>query len=166
MDTFQIKALRDFYARMRGGDERALTRRMLDELGVKLQLHEPDLERIPKTGPAVIVCNHPYGMLEGLILTQMLTPLRPDVRIVTNQLLAEITELNKICIWVDPIADRSQAARFNSRGLRECLAWLKGGGLLVMFPAGEVSTIDFKRRGIVDPEWIPSAAWLARKCGA
>ncbi len=166
MDTFQIKALRDFYARMRGGDERALTRRMLDELGVKLQLHDPDLERIPKTGPAVIVCNHPYGMLEGLILTQILTPLRPDVRIVTNQLLAEITELNRICIWVDPIADRSQSARFNSRGLRECLAWLKGGGLLVMFPAGEVSTIDFKRRGIVDPQWIPSAAWLARKCGA
>ncbi len=166
MDTFQIKALRDFYARMRGGDERALTRRMLDELGVKLQLHQPDLERIPKTGPAVVVCNHPYGMLEGLILTQILTPLRPDVRIVTNQLLAEITELNRICIWVDPIADRSQAARFNSRGLRECLAWLKAGGLLVMFPAGEVSTIDVKRRGIVDPQWIPSAAWLARKCGA
>jgi putative hemolysin len=166
MDTFQIKALREFYARMRGGDERALTRRMLDELGVKLQLEAADLARIPKTGPAVIVCNHPYGMLEGLILTQMLTPLRPDVRIVTNQLLAEITELNRICIWVDPIADRSQAARFNSRGLRECLAWLKGGGLLVMFPAGEVSTIDFRRRGIVDPEWIPSAAWLARKGGA
>jgi putative hemolysin len=166
MDTFQIKALREFYARMRGGDERALTRRMLDELGVKLQIHEPDLERIPKSGPAVIVCNHPYGMLEGLILTQLLTPLRSDVRIVTNQLLAEITELNRICIWVDPIADRSNAARFNSRGLRECLAWLKGGGLLVMFPAGAVSTIDFKRRGIVDPAWIPSAAWLARKCGA
>ena len=35
-----------------------------------------------------------------------------------------------------------------------------------MFPAGEVSTIDFRRRGIVDPAWIPSAAWLARKCGA
>jgi putative hemolysin len=166
MDTFQIKALREFYARMRGGDERALTRRMLDELGVKLQYHEPDLERIPKTGPAVIVCNHPYGMLEGLILTQLLTALRPDVRIVTNQLLAEISELNRICIWVDPIADRGRAARFNSRGLRECLAWLQGGGLLVMFPAGEVSTIDFRRRGIVDPEWIPSAAWLARKCGA
>lgn len=166
MDTFQIKALREFYARMRGGDERALTRRMLDELGVKLQYHEPDLERIPKTGPAVIVCNHPYGMLEGLILTQLLTALRPDVRIVTNQLLAEIAELNRICIWVDPIADRGRAARFNSRGLRECLAWLQGGGLLVMFPAGEVSTIDFRRRGIVDPEWIPSAAWLAPKCGA
>ncbi|MCX6585934.1 MAG: GNAT family N-acetyltransferase [Acidobacteria bacterium] len=166
MDAFQIKALREFYARTRGGDERALTRRMLDELGVKLQLHEPDLERIPKTGPAVIVCNHPYGMLEGLILTQMLTPLRPDVRIVTNQLLAEIAELNRICIWVDPIADRSQAARFNSRGLRECLAWLRRGGLLVMFPAGAVSTIDVKRRGIVDPAWIPSAAWLARKTGA
>ena len=166
MDAFQIKALRDFYARTRGGDERALTRRMLDELGVKLQLHEPDLERIPKTGAAVIVCNHPYGMLEGLILTQLLTPLRPDVRIVTNQLLAEITELNRICIWVDPIADRSQAARFNSRGLRECLAWLQRGGLLVMFPAGAVSTIDVKRRGIVDPAWIPSVAWLARKTGA
>jgi hypothetical protein len=98
-----------------------------------------------------------------LLLTQLLTPLRPDVRIVTNQLLAEITELNRICIWVDPIADRSRAARFNSRGLRECLAWLQGGGLLVLFPAGAVSTIDVKRRGIVDPAWIPSAAWLARK---
>lgn len=166
MDAFQIKALREFYARTRGGDERALTRRMMEELGVKLEWHEPDLERIPKIGPAVIVCNHPYGMLEGLLLTQLLTPLRPDVRIVTNQLLAEITELNRICIWVDPIADRSRAARFNSRGLRECLAWLQGGGLLVLFPAGAVSTIDVKRRGIVDPAWIPSAAWLARKTGA
>lgn len=166
MDAFQIVALRNFYSKLRGGDERALTRRMLDELGVRLELHEPDLERVPKTGPAVIVCNHPYGMLEGLILTQVLTKLRSDVKIVTNKLLAEISELNNICIWVDPIADRSEAARFNSQGLRECLGWLKKGGLLVMFPAGEVSSIDFKRRGIVDPAWIPSAAWLARKCGA
>ena len=166
MDPFQVNALRNFYTKLRGGDERALTRRMLDELGVTLQCHLPDLERVPKTGAAVIVCNHPYGLLEGLILTQILTPLRPDVKIVTNKLLAEITELNNICIWVDPIADRSQAARFNSQGLRECLAWLKKGGLLVMFPAGEVSTIDFRRRGIVDPAWIPSKAWLARKCGA
>jgi putative hemolysin len=95
MDAFQIKALREFYARTRGGDERALTRRMMEELGVKLHWHEADLARIPRTGPAVIVCNHPYGMLEGLLLTQLLTPLRPDVRIVTNQLLAEITELNR-----------------------------------------------------------------------
>ena len=137
MDPFQVNALRNFYTKLRGGDERALTRRMLDELGVTVQCHLPDLERVPKTGPAVIVCNHPYGMLEGLILTQILMPLRSDVKIVTNKLLAEITELNNICIWVDPIADRSQAARFNSQGLRECLAWLKNGGLLVMFPAGE-----------------------------
>jgi|GEM_PF-4479226 len=54
MDPFQVNALRNFYTKLRGGDERALTRRMLDELGVTLQCHLPDLERVPKTGPAVI----------------------------------------------------------------------------------------------------------------
>ena len=92
MDAFQGNALQNFYTKLRGGDKQALTRRMLDELGVTLQCHLPDLERIPKTGAAVIVCNHTYGTLEG------------------KKLLAQITELHNICIWVDPIADRSQCS--------------------------------------------------------
>jgi putative hemolysin len=115
----------------------------------------------------VVTANHPFGLLDGAVLGALLTRVRPDVKIVTNFMLAGIPELHEHCIFVDPFGERESAAR-NRRGVRQALAWLSAGGVLVMFPAGEVSHLRFSDpvRGITDPEWNSMAARLVRMTGA
>ena len=83
----------------------------------------------------MVVANHPYGVLDGAILTVLLTRVRPDVKVLTNSLLGDVPELQQHCIFVDPFhTDRSVES--NRRAIREALAWLQQGGMLAMFPAG------------------------------
>src|SRR3984885_5381325 len=129
------------------------------------QVSERDLALIPKQGPVVAVSNHPFGLIEGAILPSLFLSVRPDVKVMANHLLAAMPETNGLCIFVDPYGGEG-AARANHKALKEAIAWLKQGGLLTVFPAGEVSQLNFKERAITDPEWSHNVARLIRITGA
>ena len=155
-----------FYSRVASDDpSEPFIERTLRLLGVTVNVSREDIARVPASGPVVVVANHPFGMVEGLVLGAVLERVRPDVRTMANHMLAAMPELRERMIMVDPF-DRPDSARRNLAGLRTALEWLKGGGMLVMFPAGEVSHIDFSRRGITDPEWSDSAVRLAAKAAS
>ena len=138
---------------------------LLAEMRVELQVGEADQARVPSSGPVVVVANHPYGVLDGAILTVLLTRVRPDVKVLTNCLLADVPELQNHCIFVDPFhTDRSMES--NRRALREALAWVQQGGMLAIFPAGEVSHWQMPAVQIADPAWNDTAVRLLRRCGA
>jgi len=139
--------------------------RALRLLGVTIDVSDEDLARVPAAGPVVVVANHPFGMVEGLVLGAAMERVRPDVRTMANHLLGAMPELRERMIMVDPF-DRPDSPRRNLSGLRAALEWLGGSGMLVLFPAGEVSHIDFSRRGITDPEWSDSAVRLAARVNA
>jgi putative hemolysin len=139
--------------------------RTLRLLGVTIDVSAEDLARVPPAGPAVVVANHPFGMVEGLVLGAAMERVRSDVRTMANHLLASMPELRERMIMVDPF-DRPDSSRRNLSGLRAALEWLRASGMLVLFPAGEVSHIDFSRRGITDPEWSESAVRLAARVNA
>jgi putative hemolysin len=82
-----------------------------------------------------------------------------------NHLLAGMPGASRLCIFVDPFGG-DRAARANHKGLKDAIAWLKQGGLLAVFPAGEVSHLNLKERTITDPEWSHSVARLIRITGA
>ena len=42
--------------------------------------------RIPTKDPAIVVANHPFGAIEGIILADILRSRRPDVKIMANHL--------------------------------------------------------------------------------
>src|SRR5262249_21664316 len=63
-------------------------------------------------------------------------------------------------VLVNPFETPS-ATRENHGPLRYCLQWLEGGGLLAMFPAGEVAHLHWEERSITDPPWKTAAARLA-----
>ena len=95
---------------------------------------------------------------------EMLQRLRPDVKFLTNALLGSIPEIGDLVISVDVLAAQGVKTT-NSSGLRRALEHLAAGGMLVIFPAGEVSHFQWKQAGIADPVWSPMVARLLR-CAA
>lgn len=125
-------------------------RDVLCRMQVRPLVKSEDLENIPKKGPAVVVGNHPFGGIEGIIMAELLLSCRPDVKIMANALLNRIPQMQKLTIPVDPFS-RSGSTRVNIGPMRAALRWLKNGGMLLAFPAGEVSHLRLPSLEIADP---------------
>ncbi|OSM04879.1 lysophospholipid acyltransferase family protein [Magnetofaba australis] len=137
----------------------------LKALTKSVKTREGELARIPREGAVVVVANHPYGGIEGLLLTVLLRAVRPDVKFLANSFLNALPEFQDYLISVNPFGGK-EAVKQNTKGVKEALRWLKGGGMLVIFPAGEVSHLQLKPLRVSDPQWDVGAARLARKTGA
>jgi putative hemolysin len=139
--------------------------RALERLQIDYELAEEDLARIASArGPVIVVANHPFGGIEGMILASVLRSVRCDVRIMANYLLERIPEMREHLIAVDPFG-RPGSERRNIAPLRQCIRWVREGGMLAVFPSGEVSHFD-PVRGAVDPAWSETVARLVRMTGA
>ena len=135
--------------------------RLLALLDVTYRVTPEDLARIPATGPAVVTANHPFGFLEAAIMAAVLRRVRPDFKILANSLLAAVPELRDGFIFVNPYGG-GDSVRENRKPMRECLDWLARGGMLAVFPSGDVARLNWTDGGIVDPPWSPSVAHLIR----
>jgi len=155
----QIDALIEGGPLHSGSSAQALPERLLQRLAVTYRAAEQDLRHIPRSGPVVIVANHPFGILEGAVLATLLTRLRTDVRFLANDFLSRVPEIRDLLIPVDPISG-SSATRRNMPGMRQAMEFLSGGGCLVVFPAGEVSHFQLRQRAIADSQWHLSVARL------
>jgi len=142
-------------------DCNAFLTRVLEILNINYQVSEQELARIPQTGRVIIVSNHPFGMIEGIILAALLKSVRDDLKIMANYLLSKIEQLREILIMTDPF-EKPDSYKTNYKALKEAIGWLKHGGMLSIFPAGEVSHIHLKKRSIIDPEWNDTVARLVR----
>jgi len=134
--------------------------RLLELLEIDFTVTSADLHRIPARGPTMVVANHPYGIVDGLILMIVLDRVRPDCKILANSWLRWIEALADQMILVNPFETR--AANIENRAaLRRALRWLSYGGLLATFPSGEVAHLDWKAHSVTDPVWKATAARLA-----
>ena len=160
-----MEQARELYQRVRLAPLGFRLEALLAEMQVKLDVQPADIGRIPAKGPLVAVANHPFGVLDGAALAVLLLRVRPDVKILTNSLLEGIPELHDHCIFVDPFGAPSSADR-NVKPLKQAVEWLRQGGALAAFPAGEVSQWDVRTAQVTDPEWNTVAARLVRMTGA
>lgn len=133
----------------------------LQQLDVTYQLNKHDQARIPSSGPCILIANHPYGGIEGLAMIDLLSKVRPDFKIMANFILERVPQLQPWLISVDPFGKKSTAGR-NLAPLRQSLNWLRQGGLLVIFPAGEVSSRQSLTGDVTDPPWSSTLPRLAR----
>jgi putative hemolysin len=139
--------------------------RALELLDIRYEIETGSLDAIPRSGPLLLTANHPFGILEGLLLCTLLRRVRSDVRILTNSVLSSIPELREVCIFADTSGDRISVPA-NSTALKRCLEWLDQGGALVAFPAGEVSQFQWASGCVADSPWNPAVARLAERVGA
>ena len=161
-----LHKLEEVYARLpKKADQRVFLARALELFRIHCPLSQAQLERIPAKGPCVVVANHPFGAIEGIMLAYHLLRVRPDVKVMANYLLGRIPELRDLFIFVDPF-DTTQAVESNVRPLRESFRWVKDGGLLAVFPAGEVAHWDFGARRVIDPQWDSAVARIAARTDA
>lgn len=133
------------------------------ELKIKTQFDEHSLANIPATGPTIIICNHPTGIVDGIVLLDIITRVRKDVRFLGNFLLKRVEPMSPYLIPVNPFEERKGG---NIYGLKEGLRHLNDGGCLLLFPAGEVSTWQKGWHHIADKKWDTAAIKLMRKSKA
>lgn len=142
------------------GSDRFVFQSILDVLNVTFNCDDNETRHIPSSGPLVVIANHPFGGIEGVILADIVTRIRPDVRIMGNYLLKKVIGLRDWIIAVNPFDSRQ--IQDNLHGLKQALSWVKNGGALVVFPAGEVASWRLKDRQVLDSKWSPHIAALIR----
>ena len=160
-----FEKIQELYGRVQSSHHGLWFEALLHEMEISLSVSETDLRRIPKSGAVLAVSNHPFGMLDGVVLGALLTRVRSDVKIMTNYLLTGVAALQDRCIFVDPFNATGSIER-NRLALKQALLWLRSGHTLAVFPAGEVSHLQLTAGGVTDPKWNPTIASLARSTGA
>lgn len=123
----------------------------------------PDFE-IPKSGPLIIVANHPFGILDPCVLAHFVASHRPDLRVMANSLLEMMTEVKPWIIPVDVFGGKGSVAR-NLGPMKDALRHLRGGGALAVFPSGEVAHWKIAR-GVEESPWSTHIGSLVRRTGA
>lgn len=122
-------------------------------LELKLVYNQDKLAQWPRTGPLVVVANHPFGVLDGLIICEIVSRVREDFRVLTNAVLLRAQEVKTFLLPVD-FAETEDALKTNLRTRAEAKSFLLKGGCLVVFPAGGVSTTPtIWHKRAVDTEW-------------
>lgn len=157
-----IRKLRKIYlnGKLSGLDKQKFSKKLLDELGVQVLGQDEVLAKIPKQGPCIIACNHPYGMIEGVIIAQLLTELRSDTKVMANVGLQIFKEIKDYFIFANPLKPK---AAINSSAIKQCFRHIKNDGLLVIFPAGRVSFFQSDKQRITDGDWNRLAVQIATK---
>ena len=134
----------------------------LSSLGCTVTLTGKELEEVvPENGATIVVANHPFGGIEGIALIRALLAVRPDTKVLTNQILSLIPELKETLFSVDVLGKKT--AHKNTAGVRAAHRHLQQGNLLLVFPAGQVSSRTWNDFTVQDRKWNAMVGRLAKK---
>lgn len=140
------------------------TRRLLfEEFRIRLRIdNEQQLDHLPE-GAFITVSNHPFGALDGITLIHLIGSRRPKFRVMVNMILNKISAMRPNFIAVDALAsDDPKKRQVSVNGIRQALRQIRDGEPLGFFPAGAMSTVNWRGR-LQDREWQPTVLQLIQK---
>jgi putative hemolysin len=138
---------------------------MVRRYGLSLELAQGSLANIPRDTPVILIANHPYGILDGLMMCHMLAQTRGDFKILANDVFAQAQDLNRVILPVR--FDQSRAALAQNLTTRHAaLEHLGQGGAIGIFPGGAVSTSARPFSRPMDPGWRAFTARMVAKSQA
>ena len=140
-------------------------RKALDLLEIDLLTPEEQIRRIPAEGPVVVVANHPHGLVDGMVLAELIGAVRSDFKILTRSLLTNVPEIQYHMLPVS-FPHEPDAVRMNIEMRKLAMEHLSTGGVIILFPAGQVATSPGWFDDAVEPEWLPFTAKMILKSEA
>lgn len=135
---------------------------ILKELDIKYFVDQKEINHIPKEGSFIVLANHPYGGIDGIILMHIFCTIRPDFKTMGNFLLQKIEPIENLIIPVNPF-DNIQVNKSSLAGIKKTLEYLQNGTPIGIFPAGEVSSFQSDSKQVIDREWKPAIARIIQK---
>lgn len=122
------------------------------QMGIDILTPDAEIAQIPKTGPLVVVSNHPHGLVDGIVMAEILARVRPDFKILTRSLLTGIPEIEEFMIPV-PFPHEENARELGLQMRNDTMAHLAKGGAIILFPAGKVAMSETFFGPAVEAEW-------------
>lgn len=132
---------------------------LFDYIDFSFTTTHKDKQKIPSEGRLIVVANHPLGGLDALSLICSINEVRQDIKILANEMLTNIEQLNELIIPVDVFSKnlkKSSLVAIHNAMVEE--------KVLIIFPAGEVSRLRSGK--VMDGDWSKSTISIAKKYGA
>jgi len=138
---------------------------MVERYGLRLDVIGGSLDNIPQEGPLIVIANHPYGILDGLMLGHILNQQRGDFRILAHRIFRKAEDINRIILPIS-FEDTKEARALNIATRKDALRFLSEGGAIGIFPGGTVSTAARPFGRPMDPGWRNFTARMIAKSDA
>ena len=137
----------------------------LDEMGIEMQTPAEQVDRIPAKGPLIVVANHPHGMVDGMVMAELVGRKRGDFLILTRSLLSGVKEISQFMLPV-PFPHEEDSFKQSLAMRKTAMEHLKNGGVIILFPAGEVAASETFFGPAIESEWNPFTAKMIQRSGA
>ena len=137
----------------------------LDVMEIALTTSEEQIKRIPKTGPLIVTSNHPHGLVDGMVLGELIGRIRTDYKILTRSLLTGVAEIDQFMIPV-PFPHEPDALKKNLWMRKQAMEHLNKGGVVAIFPSGVVATSKTMFGPVIEQEWNPFTSKMIQRSKA
>ena len=126
---------------------------ILKEMEIKIVNKSYNKLSIPKNGSLLVIANHPFGIIDGLILCSLVSNIRDDFKIMTHETLQFLPQLKQFILPVDFNGQSKKSKLLNIQTAKKARDFLENNGVLIIFPSGGVSTATNLKSDAVDDEW-------------
>ncbi len=160
-----IRMLREF-ARRGPHEREAFWTQALDVMQIDIRTPDDQLARVPADGPVVVVANHPHGLVDGMVIAQILSRKRPDFKVLVRGFLTGIDEMAASFLISVPFPHEDDAQRKGMKMRAEAMQHLKNDGVIALFPSGVVAHSETMMGPAIEAEWNVFTAKMIRESGA